>query len=148
MTRKTKPQPDIQVGNDANSTTAAAPDATPNTVISPQRTKMSRLRKQLEAPGGASLTTLVDLLGWQAHTVRAALSGLRKEGLVVIRRREGAETIYELVRTATGGGLVAREAAPVQEPDATDAAKRQADSGVIEVQASPAPDLLASEAVA
>lgn len=34
--------------------------------------------------------------GWQGHTLRAYLSGLRKEGLTLTRRREGEDTIYAI----------------------------------------------------
>lgn len=35
--------------------------------------------------------------GWQAHTIRAALSGLRKSGVTLTRRREGEDTIHASV---------------------------------------------------
>ncbi len=44
-----------------------------------------------------SLAALMAATGWQAHTVRAALSGLRKSGMTLTRRREGEDTIYASV---------------------------------------------------
>ena len=37
----------------------------------------------LEAPEGATLARLMAVTGWQAHTTRAALTGLRKRGYPV-----------------------------------------------------------------
>ena len=36
------------------------------------------------------------MTGWQAHTLRAALTGLRNAGHTVARRREGEDTIYAI----------------------------------------------------
>jgi len=38
----------------------------------------------------------MEMTGWQAHTLRAALTGLRKAGLIITRRREGEDTIYAI----------------------------------------------------
>ncbi|PPB81350.1 uncharacterized protein DUF3489 [Albidovulum inexpectatum] len=56
---------------------------------SPQ-TKIDTVRSMLARPAGASLAALCKATGWQAHSVRAALSTLRKKGLP-IERREGAD---------------------------------------------------------
>jgi Protein of unknown function (DUF3489) len=62
----------------------------------PRQTKAARLRARLSDPGGASLTALMEMTGWQAHTLRAALTGLRNAGLSISRRREGEDTIYAI----------------------------------------------------
>jgi Protein of unknown function (DUF3489) len=62
----------------------------------PRQTKAALLRARLSDPGGVSLAALIELTGWQAHTLRAALSGLRKDGLTLTRRREGEDTIYAI----------------------------------------------------
>lgn len=72
-------------------TAVAAP-----TLTAPRQTKAALLRARLSDPGGVSLADLIGLTGWQAHTLRAALSGLRKEGLTLTRRREGDDTIYAI----------------------------------------------------
>lgn len=74
----------------------------------PRQTKAALLRARLSEPGGVSVAALIDMTGWQAHTLRAALSGLRKEGLTVTRRREGADTIYA-VDTSGSEALVPSE---------------------------------------
>ena len=69
----------------------AAPAATP----APHRkTKASHVRAMLSAPAGASLQAIMAATGWQAHTVRAALSGLRKTGVEIIRMTSQAGTVY------------------------------------------------------
>jgi hypothetical protein len=47
--------------------------------------------KMLSTAEGATIATLMDATGWLSHTTRAALTGLRKRGFVIERRRgEGA----------------------------------------------------------
>lgn len=46
-------------------------------------TKKDRLIKLLGTKSGADLKSLSDKLGWQQHTTRAAMSGLRKAGYEV-----------------------------------------------------------------
>lgn len=72
------------------------PSAAVPTPKAPRQTKAALLRARLSEPGGVSLAALIDMTGWQAHTLRAALSGLRKEGLTLTRRREGQDTIYAI----------------------------------------------------
>ena len=64
--------------------------------VSPRQTKAALLRAMLAAPGGASLARIMAETGWQAHTVRAALSGLRKAGAQLRRHRAGDGTIYAI----------------------------------------------------
>lgn len=77
----------------------------------PRRTKAALLRARLAEPGGVSLTTLIEATGWQAHTLRAAMSGLRKEGLTLTRRREGEHTIYATDPVGTAAATIAGEGA-------------------------------------
>lgn len=48
-------------------------------------TKISRVLAMLEKPKGASLDALCKATGWQPHSARAALSGLRKTGHAIER---------------------------------------------------------------
>mgnify|MGYP000073640016 CR=1 FL=1 len=44
---------------------------------------------------GATVPALQDATGWQPHSVRAALTGLRKKGIDIARDKNGkGETIY------------------------------------------------------
>ncbi|WP_167852632.1 DUF3489 domain-containing protein [Pseudotabrizicola sediminis] len=67
----------------------------------PRQTKAALLRARLAEPGGVSLAALIEATGWQAHTLRAALSGLRKTGLKIACHREGDDTIYAIDAEAT-----------------------------------------------
>ena len=55
----------------------------------PRQTKAALLRTRLAKPGGVSLTEMMQLTGWQAHSLRAALTGLRKTGAILIRPEGG-----------------------------------------------------------
>ena len=73
------------------STTAAA--------IRGGKSKKDQLVAMLSKPNGARISVIVGRLGWQAHTVRAALSGLRKQGLEVTNSKSSktGETVYSIV---------------------------------------------------
>jgi DNA-binding MarR family transcriptional regulator len=45
-------------------------------------------------PGGARIADLQKATGWQPHSVRAALTGLRKRGIDITRAKEGDATVY------------------------------------------------------
>lgn len=78
-------------------------DAVPTTTPKlPRQTKAALVRERLAAPDGVSLAALIEATGWQAHTLRATLSGLRKEGLTLTRRREGENTIYAIAPVGAG----------------------------------------------
>jgi hypothetical protein len=51
----------------------------------PRETKTAILRKLLSRKSGADLAALQSATGWQPHSVRAALSGLRKAGYIIDR---------------------------------------------------------------
>ncbi len=44
------------------------------------QTKADKLRAMLSRPQGASLDAICKATGWQPHSARAAISGLRKAG--------------------------------------------------------------------
>lgn len=57
--------------------------------------KQALLVEELRRPEGARIDDLVGTLGWLPHTVRAALTGLRKRGITIERDRDGeGATIY------------------------------------------------------
>jgi len=91
-TKKARRPAESAASPDAAAVVSEAPAA--SVVRQPRETKALALRHSLQDPGGASLTSLMASTGWQAHTVRAALSGLRKKGWAVQRRTEDGVTIY------------------------------------------------------
>ena len=65
----------------------------------PRETKTKILRRLLFRKAGADLTTLQSATGWQPHSVRAGLSGLRKAGYTVDRTdaaKLGGTAIYRI----------------------------------------------------
>ena len=62
-------------------------------------TKTAKLRAMLKRPSGASIEAICKATGWQAHSARAALSGLRKAGCELERRRPDSSqpATYHLV---------------------------------------------------
>ena len=49
----------------------------------PTETKSAAIQRLLTRKSGATLTSLQTATGWQAHSVRAALSTLRKSGYII-----------------------------------------------------------------
>ena len=60
----------------------------------PRKIKAAVLRDLLLQPAGARLHGLMSATGWQAHTVPAALSSLRKSGVEIIKTTRDAGTVY------------------------------------------------------
>ena len=54
-------------------------------------TKITHVRQLLERAAGASLSEICDATGWQPHSARAALSGLRKADSAIERQPAASE---------------------------------------------------------
>lgn len=68
-------------------------------------TKLARLKAMLAAPDGARLGEIEAALAWQPHSVRAALSSLRKAGATIERiapDAKGEAARYRLVSGTEG----------------------------------------------
>ena len=52
-----------------------------------RRTKADTILDLVRRPSGASISELTKATGWQPHSVRAALTGLRKKGCQVVRTK-------------------------------------------------------------
>jgi len=80
----------------------------PNSKITPPReTKAAILRRLLARKAGADLAALQSATGWQPHSVRAGLSGLRKAGYTIDRTdaaKPGGTATYRI----TSGPACAR----------------------------------------
>lgn len=62
-------------------------------------TKLDTILKHLRHKNGASLTNLEKMTGWQPHSIRAALSGLRKKGHRIEHSKDTKGiTIYKVVK--------------------------------------------------
>jgi Protein of unknown function (DUF3489) len=68
------------------------------------RTKRAQLIGLLERPEGASVAEIGQRLGWLPHTVRAAITGLRKAGRKVTRTKDADDrSVYRLAPVETDG---------------------------------------------
>ncbi len=60
--------------------------------------KLDRLLGLLSAKDGTTMLQMIAATGWQSHTVRAAMTGLRKRGYAIERHKSGeGETVYARV---------------------------------------------------
>ncbi|MGC2198691.1 MAG: DUF3489 domain-containing protein [Stellaceae bacterium] len=84
----------------ADLATASARGAEPP----PASTKRAQLIGMLERPEGASVAEIGQRLGWLPHTVRAAITGLRKAGREVTRSKDASDrSVYRLAAAKTAG---------------------------------------------
>ncbi|MFN3226045.1 MAG: DUF3489 domain-containing protein [Hyphomicrobiales bacterium] len=61
------------------------------------------IQKLMERKTGATMQDLMEATGWQAHSVRAAISGLRQNALSIERRKNRkGETVYAVKTDAAG----------------------------------------------
>ena len=62
------------------------------------KSKQDQLIGLLSKPNGARISVIIDRLGWQAHTVRAAVSGLRKRGFEIATSKSAktGEIVYAI----------------------------------------------------
>ena len=70
-----------------------------STKTPPRVTKTAILRKLVSRKAGADLAALQTATGWQPHSVRAALSGLRKAGYGIDRAepaKPGTGAVYRI----------------------------------------------------
>ncbi|SPF76013.1 hypothetical protein ALP8811_01009 [Aliiroseovarius pelagivivens] len=87
----------------AHSTTARVADATgplSHKNSTKRTTKKVRLLALLKRKGGVSVAVLQKEFGWQPHTVRAAISGVREAGMTVECTPGKAGSVYRVVKPA------------------------------------------------
>jgi hypothetical protein len=66
-----------------------APEPSPP-ATSARPSKKAAITLLLQRPEGAAIGDLSEATGWQVHSVRAALTGLRKEGKDLVRAKDAA----------------------------------------------------------
>ena len=76
---------------------------------SKRKTKKEELIQMLTRKAGADVAMISDKLGWQTHTTRAALTGLRKAGYEVLGEKpdEGKPKRYRISATPAKAGKTA-----------------------------------------
>lgn len=104
-TRPGKRQPSARASTATDATNAerpapaSMPDPAPAATLAQQAHPHGKLGQVLSAVAGgtgATLTELISLTGWQAHTARAALTGLRRRGFVVQLSEQQGRKAYRL----------------------------------------------------
>lgn len=76
------------------SSPAAPADKTASEPCGPS--KIAQVVALLKRDDGATLPELIEATGWLPHTMRAALTGLRKKGHVVAKTKRGDATCYKI----------------------------------------------------
>ncbi len=71
-------------------------------MTNPKQTKIAKVQALLERPAGATVAALCKATGWQPHSVRAALTGLRKAGHIIERRQGNGKASTSIYRLVTG----------------------------------------------
>lgn len=71
-----------------------AADVAPGSIK--RSTKSATVLGLLSREQGATLPELIEATGWLPHTARAALTGLRKKGHAIERRKRDDVTCYHL----------------------------------------------------
>ena len=86
----------------AESSPHRQPDPTPPNATPRAGSKLALVIEMLAKPEGATISALTSATGWQPHTARAALTGLRKRGFAIERARVdgGTLSIYRIAATA------------------------------------------------
>lgn len=76
------------------------------------KSKQDQLVALLSKPNGVRISAISERLGWQAHTVRAAISGLRKRGHEVVTSKspKTGEMVYTINAGPKENGSDAAEA--------------------------------------
>jgi len=81
----------------ATKTQAAAKSAQ---TTKPKPTKISNVISLLGRKEGATLDDLVKATGWQQHSTRAALTGLKKKGHVIEKSKRDDATCYRIINNS------------------------------------------------
>ena len=77
-------------------TPPAAPNSTKPASALREGTKTAAVIALLSRADGATLDELIAATGWLPHTTRAALTGIRKKGHVIVRGKRGEVTCYRI----------------------------------------------------
>ena len=98
---KTTPAP-AQKTRQATGPTSTAVNGAAGAAVAPApSSKKALIVALLQRPDGAAIGDLTAATGWQVHSVRAALTGLRKEGKDLARSKgDGGTTHYRLAADA------------------------------------------------
>ncbi|MEM7781510.1 MAG: DUF3489 domain-containing protein [Pseudomonadota bacterium] len=66
----------------------------------PKQTKIGAVIDLLHRKRGATLDEIVKATGWQPHSARAALTGLKKKGHVIEKTKRDDATCYRIMKSS------------------------------------------------
>ena len=75
-------------------------EKTQTTKSAAKTTKIAAVMGLLKRPKGATLEEIGKATGWQPHSIRAALTGLRKKDHTIDKSKRGEVTCYRIVGSA------------------------------------------------
>lgn len=102
MTDQATAKPNRRPKRNAMTPTGPEQAKAPKTTSAPPReTKIAQVVRLLQRAEGTNLDQIVKTTGWLPHTARAALTGLKKKGHVIVREKTSEVAIY---RIAVGAG--------------------------------------------
>ena len=101
-TRSTKPKrPSVPSAATRVARAAKTPRVAVPAMPSARPSKKASILALLQRPQGAAISDLTEATGWQVHSVRAALTGLRKDGKELVRIKDaGGVTHYRFAANA------------------------------------------------
>lgn len=101
MTTTTRPTAKANAQKSTKPADEAGSTQVPGATTPPLPTsKVASVIALLERKQGATLAELTNATGWQPHSARAALTGLRKQGYVLEKSKQHDVTCYHIaVRT-------------------------------------------------
>lgn len=92
------------------------------------QSKAAVVLKLLSRAKGATIAEVTEPTGWQPHSTRAYLSGLRKKGMTIVReQRRSGETTYRIEAAGSAAPLTVSDVAGAEVADTADGAA--ADNG-------------------
>lgn len=94
--------PDDQVPGGTLPDPGAPDEQIPEPAPARSRTKQARLVEMLEREEGATIDDLIEVTNWLPHTVRSALTGLRKRGRQIERARVNGVSRYTCSKGQAG----------------------------------------------
>ena len=86
-TRAKKPRPARKIAR-------ATPKDEKSKAAPRKGTKQALLIHLLKRKTGATIDEMIKATGWQAHSIRAAITGLRKRGITITRSQENDMSVY------------------------------------------------------
>lgn len=97
MTQKTAIKSNRQFAQEPQQATAGD-DAVSTLAERKRESKIDKVITLLKREQGATLAEMVQATGWQSHTTRAMLTGLKKKGHVVTKDKRDGVTCYRIAK--------------------------------------------------